>query len=438
MLRVISSLFKLDGDIKLNGENSGQSGSPSGGASGGSAWITTSVFSGSGSLSVNGGVGDNLSGGGSGGRIAVHFEKENTFEGLLTAYGGASTHEVGAAGTILTKNIKSGASNLTVANLGRKPATLKINNYGQLSTDSARTWIPLETGPKVSFTDASLSKSTDTFLIEHRFQYLTLGGSAHVAFALNSQSYISTFVVETLIGTFEGDSYGYIHSGARQCVAILKSDFYVPINLQVYRDGSVQLPKRVMLHKNNLNLDGSLSGLQELSVSASIIQLSASSSIGYSLSSTPGIDVNKLTVLAGASIVGPQDTLTSYTFKVTDLTVEASGKIKGRNLLFDTNTFILQDSSILDLDFGGFKKKTGPGYGHTDCNATRSSGGSHAGYGGRVNASQYGDPYDNLFQPAEAGSGGGGLSAVTDGAEGGGVTKIVAVTLTIDGSILAR
>ena len=40
-----------------------------------------------------------IGGGGSGGRIALYFT-DNTFTGLFTAYGGSSSYEPGAAGTV--------------------------------------------------------------------------------------------------------------------------------------------------------------------------------------------------------------------------------------------------------------------------------------------------------------------------------------------------
>ncbi len=440
VLRINCVNFKLDGDVKLDGQSGASVAGPfNGGASGGSAWITTSIFEGSGSLSASGGSGDSFSGGGSGGRIAVHYSLSNTFEGSLVAYGGESQHEAGAAGTVVIVNTATGASNLTVANRGNKPSTTRIVDFTKLFVDAARTWIPLSSASlKPVYSSSVIGATSNQYLTEYNFDIVTLGGSAHLAFQQNKQLYTSTFVINKLLGTFEGKSYGYIHSADRQLIVVKNSDYYLPINLQVYSGGLVQMPDKVMLHRNDLNLEGSLVGLKELTVSAGTLQLASSSRIGYSLTSTQGIDLTKLNILAGALVQTPADTLTVYKIKAGYISIEAGGSIEGRALYLETDTCLIQDSAKISVDFGGFKKTKGTGYGPTDLRAKESCGGSHAGFGGRPASLAHGTPYGNMFQPALAGSGGGGLSAVNGGAEGGGSVKITGVHVTINGNISAR
>ena len=440
VLRINCNVLRLDGDVKLNGQiGSSVAGSFNGGASGGSAWVTASEFEGSGSLVADGGSGDSLSGGGSGGRIAIHYSVSNKFEGTLTAYGGDSSHETGAAGTIVVTNTGSGATNLTVSNKGRKPSSMRITDFAKLSLDSARTWIPLSAvSPKPTYTSSIVGDTAVQYLIEHSFNTLTLGGSSHIAFEANKHSYTSTVVINRLLGTFEGKSYGYIHSAARQFIVIKSSDFYLPVNLQVYSSGAVQLPSKVMLHRNDLNLQGSLAGLKELTLSAGTLRLSSSSKVGYALSGAAGIDLTKLVVLAGASVVAPADTLLAYSIKSAYLSIEAGGSIAGRSLYIETDVCVVQDSSTISVDSGGYTKSQGRGFGPTDLRAKESSGGSHAGYGGCPTSLARGLPYGNMFQPSLAGSGGGGLSAVTGGAEGGGSIKLLAKSLSIHGTISAK
>ena len=325
ILRIICSVLKVDGEVKADGQSgTSVTGSFNGGASGGSIWLTSKDIDGSGMISVNGGSGDSLSGGGSGGRIAVHFSSRSKFEGTLTAYGGDSSHEPGAAGTFVFVNSVTGETNLTVANNGRKPASARITDTTRLSIDAARTWIPLnEAASKQSYTSAVIGASSVDYRVEYGFNVVTLGGSAHMAFEQSRLAHTSVITFKQFIGTYEGNSFGYIHAVAKQLIIIANSEFYVPVNLQIYRDGIVQLPTKVMLHRNNLNLEGSLCGIRELSVSAGTLTVASTSKVGYSLSGSAGFDLSKLSVFASASIVVSSQSLSLYKIKATSLDIQA-------------------------------------------------------------------------------------------------------------------
>lgn len=440
VLRILSTTLKLDGEIKANGQ-SGKvfAGSIDGGASGGSIWLTSDEIDGSGTISVDGGSGDALSGGGSGGRMAMHFRVYNKFEGSLTAYGGESTNEPGAAGTVVTFDLKASKTNLTVANKGWIPSSPRIKDLTRLSTDSARTWVPLNEGStRKPYTSSTITSHVLDYKIEYSFDVLTLGGFAHVAFERSRLAHRSVYLASRFIGSKEGGSFGYIHALSKQLIRIVNSDFYVPVNLQIYSDGAVQLPTKVMLHGNDLNLEGSLCGIRELSISDGTMKVSSLSTVGFFLNRSPGFDLEKLSIYASASLVASTETLSTYRIGSVSLDVQAGGKISGRSLLIETQTCNIQDSAVITTDFGGHKKKDGTGYGPTDASAKASCGGSHAGYGSCPSSMSQGSPYGNMFQPSSAGSGGGGLSAVTSGSEGGGAIKISSVNLQINGTVTAK
>ena len=336
ILRILSKSLKINGEIKADGQSgTSVTGSFNGGASGGSIWLTGDEIDGSGVISVNGGDGDSLSGAGSGGRIAMHFSKWSKFEGALTTYGGDSTHETGAAGTVVKFNSKTGETNLTVTNKGRKPASARISDMTRLSIDAARTWVPLnEAGNKESYSSVIIGATSVVYRLEYRFNVLTLGGSAHLAFEKSRLAHTSVITAQQFIGTYEGKSFGYIHAASRQLIVIANSDFYVPVNLQIYRDGAVQLPTKVMLHGNNLNLEGSLCGIRDLSISSGTLTVSSLSKVGYFLSGSPGFDLNKLSIFASASVVASMESLSSYKIKATNLDVQA-----GKNALFFMSNF---------------------------------------------------------------------------------------------------
>ena len=97
----------VDGTITTDGQNA-QGGSSAGGGSGGSIFISSYEMKGTGILSVNGGKGDSIGGGGSAGRIALHTPTRNTFTGTYLAIGGAggTSSSFGGPGTVYVAEVK--------------------------------------------------------------------------------------------------------------------------------------------------------------------------------------------------------------------------------------------------------------------------------------------------------------------------------------------
>jgi hypothetical protein len=71
LIRINAGRIKIDGSIKADGGNGGDSADPAG--SGGGILINTGILEGSGSISANGGNGYVNGGGGGGGRIAIYY-----------------------------------------------------------------------------------------------------------------------------------------------------------------------------------------------------------------------------------------------------------------------------------------------------------------------------------------------------------------------------
>ena len=86
---VVGGTVTLNGEIVANGGNGG--GSHAGGGAGGSIWLTVGAMNGNGVISVDGGASSHtgVAGGGGGGRIALYYDDMSSFDGLISAYGGA-------------------------------------------------------------------------------------------------------------------------------------------------------------------------------------------------------------------------------------------------------------------------------------------------------------------------------------------------------------
>lgn len=104
--------------LAADGQNA--HGARAGGGSGGSIHIATKAFKGLGLISVIGGSvpltgTECFGGGGSGGRVAIHFESD-TYTGELYANGGASSLECGGAGTVIYHDTDDSNYKLVVDN----------------------------------------------------------------------------------------------------------------------------------------------------------------------------------------------------------------------------------------------------------------------------------------------------------------------------------
>jgi len=117
----VSGTLLLDGDISADGQEA--RGLNAGGGSGGSLWLSAGRLAGSGSITANGGAGNNYGGGGGGGRIAVTYGT-NLFSGVISAFGGPGGGGVwGGAGTIYRRANSSQLGSVLVDNGGHGGTT---------------------------------------------------------------------------------------------------------------------------------------------------------------------------------------------------------------------------------------------------------------------------------------------------------------------------
>lgn len=98
-----------------------------------------------------------MGGGGSGGRISIHFPQDMAYNGRINAVGGACGNSKalcsGAAGTIFYKN-GTDYKVLYVNNGGQKPATSTIRNFWD--TQGTITWLTDYELPKYHFDEVRL------------------------------------------------------------------------------------------------------------------------------------------------------------------------------------------------------------------------------------------------------------------------------------------
>ena len=438
VLRITARQMVHDGQITVNGKDALVN-STYGGGSGGSVFIEAGSFDGSGVIQANGGAGGGSDGGGgSGGRIALHYNS-TFFSGIISAYGGSSDVEAGAAGTIYKRDEQKGYSVLEVYNQGRKPSKEEIDDYSNLVSDSARTWLTSshigDSSVQVAVQDIDLGTTVYQGLT---IDEVKLSGSAHLAIEPdNTKTRLHTF--RKFYGTFEGDSFGFLHVGPRQFLTIPDTDYYIPVNLKVYQSGYIQLPDRVMLHKNSLSLNaGYLIGVKDLTISQCRVTFGAGSG-ALSTGSLQAVHFTFQTVtIMSQGFLDMVATNTNYSLYMDSLVVNSGGVLTGRSVTVVAQSISVDESGKITLDAKG-----------ESCPPTAvyyaGSGGSHAGYGGYgFHAEPQGQresPFDSVFRPVafgKAGYAGRSSSSCTSGFGGGTLNLTVSGTLQNDGEISSR
>lgn len=432
----------IDGNIEANGA-SGKTDS-SGGGSGGSILIESIYQEGSGTVHVNGGAGGtNGGGGGSGGRVAMYY-KRSDYKGSITAFGGDSVVEAGAAGTIFLKDTTKNYSILTIVNKGRKPSKEEIESYESLSTDAARTWITslsMESNPnRVELKNFNFDSAIyEGFMVDE----LMLGGGSHLAIEPEfHRGNLRLHRFGKVTGTFEGGSYGFLHTGPSQLVEVENTDYYIPINLKIYENGFLKLPPSVMLHKNSLSLNGYLLGVQVLKVSSCLVNFGNNGgSTTKGTVKSRSFYFNSMTLLDGG-FLRLLDTSEEYLLSADNLVVQAGGTIESQNITFVAKDIDVQKEGTIKLDGQGSKCKPFNRY-------NAGSGGSHAGYGGlgpgyggsnwwsRQRTEPFDSPYLAMFY-GEAGLAEWKTPSCNGGSGGGKANISVSGVLNLDGSISSR
>jgi hypothetical protein len=116
-------------------------------------------------------------------------------------------------------------------------------------------------------------------------------------------------------------------------------------------------------------------------------------------------------------------------------TVDVNGK-----LIVDASSRIdVSERGYLGGYMGGNNSQYGRTLGNTITGGSFAhSGGSYGGIGGRYSNQQVNSIYGSFYDPNELGSGGGGNTATQPGGNGGGLVRITATEIALEGSIMSN
>ncbi|XP_077861760.1 LOW QUALITY PROTEIN: uncharacterized protein LOC100369350 [Saccoglossus kowalevskii] len=418
------NLLHIDGIIRCDGE-SGKitNGGEGGGASGGSVLLVTNILSGVGRVEANGGAafvdenGECSSGGGGGGRIAAFYHQSN-YHGIMTAYGGISSWQPGAAGTVYYESTDPGVryNQLVIDNNGQDTGVDHIQSYESFFESSGTTWLTL---PTMQF---SLTE-------------LKLLGMSHLAIEYkNHQS--KELTMEAFIGEHLDDyqRFGTIHVGPKQTVRIQKTEYYLPCNVRVYNKGDVHLPTKIKFENNHLYIDGGFGAPHELSITNATVEFGGNAHSSSEIYKRR-INFRQLSLLDNG-VMDVTESYEEYTVRVDQLTIQPRAVLKAKVLLLEADLLSVAPSGHINADFTGDSVYDG------EYTIFGGAGGSHGGDGGiGEHIHRHSISYDSIVHPVEPGKAGGCGSLHCDlgGAPaGGGVLHIISDTLENNGVISAR
>lgn len=375
LVRIKASTVQLDGSLIADGVSGGYYG---GGGSGGGIRIDTGTLSGAGYIYARGGTTPSGRGGGGGGRIAVYYGTMSLPQGNLIA-SGASTSYSGGAGTIYLKSTIDATDRLIVDNRG------------------------IDTGE-----GSTLLRSLGSGVVNDvTADTLTAGGVNWQPGALKGMKFAPDVTQSRYFTVIDNDATSLRIDPA-------EGDLTQATARGLIYSGVYAFTKVSVLGKGRLTCFDRFVVDDELLVDGSTLV-------------TNNITADKITVRNGG-LISQWRTTTSQEFKlelaVGTLSIDTASKVD------------VSGRGYLGAYQGGNNTGTGRTNGNTITGGSSSySGGSYGGYGGYYSgavAAVYGDQTN----PNEFGSGGGGDSG-SPGGNGGGLVRINAGTISLDGSIVA-
>jgi hypothetical protein len=378
VIRVDASSLVVDGAIRANGTYSGSKR-----GAGGSIWITGGKISGAGSIEATGNTDGPYGPGAGGGAIAIEYSDFSSALPSLHARGGWSGQGYYAgAGSIWIKGPSSTYGELTINNEGHAGQATQLPSLGSGVAQSGSAGATLVT---------DLVANIPAYFAGHWVEIAdpatgTLKGTWRIATVSNKTVTLAPNGTET-INVAAGDAWQGVYR-----FDTLHSAHGEPL----------QSVDPIRLGANGaLTLAGPTDGTLTLSTPIDAATVTLSGNVA-----APSVNATTMTVTSGT--LSPLVTTPAST-----LTINVSG------------TLTVASSGAIDA--------SGAGTIGVDVSATQ-TGGSHIGYGVRYDNNTAGPAtFGSVTHPQEAGG-----AANREGANGGGIVRITAGVLQVDGAIRAN
>lgn len=438
LIRIAASKVVVEGFIRANGGAGSAGGTISGSGSGGAIRLEADTISGAGTIEARGGTNTYngaQAGNGGGGRIAIYFGSMTLPQANVLATGGAN-FSPGSAGTVYLKQSDLPVGDLIVDN-GNRSSSL---------TTSHRSALPVLRGITVRNRGGLRLRAGDAVFVSAP---VTVRGTSHLT--LDSLATLGASAGSDLVVDVQGLS----------SLTASRGSVFVPKRLRVNSSGAL-----VTSHVNlafpvasDLEISGGGALLMRTGTTLSLPSFDganvSSGTVDIAADCRLQIAANALVVANGVTVVkdgtfgvsGELDELSAVTIQSGGTLTHSARHLTGLKLSV-SGTLTVATGGLIDVTAKGLAGGSGaPGAGETydatDAIVPGASGangfGAAASYGGTGGAGQgpSNAPYGLLEDPRHLGSGGGGASGLA-GANGGGLVRIAAGNLVVDGAIRAN
>ena len=414
VIRIDTDTLENDGFITANGGHASQ-GSKAGGGSGGSVFISIeSTFSGTGTVSVNGGKGDGDGGCGAGGRISVHLNSQYAYRGTLQGFGGLSSSggASGGPGTVYIQDVRYKLS------------------YNQLHIDNqGQSWEQYVT----------LNENKTAY----HFDELHMVRKASLRILPDSNmGQVSTLS----IAKFYGDRSGLLHlyQNHKAIIEVVEAQLTTtktPVNFRIDNGAEAVMATTVYIVGDGavaLQCNGTLNGIRNLYITQTRVVKLKKGSRTLRGNEAPGTFMfSNIKLFSGSSVTMEDEIEMKIIVGFLNVKFHAALEAHHLNIL----------TSSLDVETGGLLSAAGSNKARLAVPSSevsslpQGSGAGHASNGGvGYQGAAGGFYYGSLYQPKRSGRrGGSGPGGRHVGGSGGGYVKIEAGSLLInDGTITAK
>ena len=388
-------------------------------------------------MAVDGGAGVGTGCGGSGGRAGIHCRWRYQFGGQFDNFGGDggpgyTRSHAGAAGTTYKEeNMRELEYRLKKYDKVHNTTFLAVD-HTYLHTDNAGKHSPA----------ATLIMEDER--IEYELDELELTGSTRLLLFHPREVPRVTITIHKFIG----DRSGQLHLKTRQIayVEVVESEnnrTEAPCSYIIDDGAEIVLPTETHIHGTNSTIAGLVTGVQHLFVEdKAVIEFLSTGQTALIKNGTyvdmtqPGnFTFDTFTLKAGSNVEFINITELIY-LQVNEFHVKYRGTLYMNHAEISSSFAWIESQGTFRLEGKGYAAEQGPGRG-----LTRSSighGAGHGGYGGVVgNESDAAEPYDSVYTPREAGSGGGNGRGI-GGAGGGTLLWRVGQYIEVNGMLMLK
>ena len=254
------------------------------------------------------------------------------------------------------------------------------------------------------------------------FEEVQIYGGAHLAALTTPHNRSASIFFRNMIG----DRTGAVHIGYNQTMDLIRPEIDLPFNVHVYRGGHLGLAPVTTIHGVSIYVDGVISHIRNLTLHhGGLLVLNENSRTGNEQNENDfKLDFVRVQHQGVIRMLSSPVTHRGMNLTVQVLHIEGGGKVEASDLTIQATNVSINAGGLFAFSGNGYTLqhgtkqgvhgRTNPGLGPGT--STGASGGGHGGTGGRGEITTFvGQPSDNMYEPVEFGSSGGGPNGKAGG-----------------------